>query len=39
MKLEHLVWTGQKLPDDGNSLNAQTRVYRAGLHMIEIFDE
>ena len=39
MKLEHLVRTGQKLVDNRNFLNVQTRVYRAGLHMIEIFDE
>ena len=39
VKLEYLVQTGEKLVDDGNFLNVQTRVYRAGLHMIEILDE
>ena len=39
MKLEYLVRTGQKLLDDGNFLNVETRVYRAGLHMIEILDD
>ena len=41
MKLEYLVRTGEKLldGDDGNFLHVQTRVYRAGFHMIEILDE
>ena len=39
MKLEHLARTGQKLLDDREFPNVQTRVYRAGLHMIEISDE